>query len=70
MKKVSLILASLLSFSALALTSTLASADPIGLNVIIKCPKGSEKGISNFGEYVAGYGQEYFLNQNPQSIYF
>ncbi|QRN02824.1 hypothetical protein GH742_02455 [Legionella sp. MW5194] len=55
--------------SGLALTS-LVHASPIGVTVDIFCPMAmGSNALTNFGDYIAGYGYENLLSQN-NLIYF
>ena len=61
------ILSSLLTTLAGYMISTSVAAYPITNNANFTCPEVSA--ISNFGNYVAGFGSEVMLNQtNP--VYF
>lgn len=67
-----LTLASILSVSALTLMPCVASADPVGVKIDVKCPAAGSNGpdaLANFGDVIAGYGQEVVTNQN-NPIYF
>lgn len=68
--KSSIALASLLSLSAIA--PTLAFAEPGGLNIVITCPatNGNQNVLTNFGEYIAGYGQETIEGVGGMPVYF
>ena len=69
--KASLVFISLLSVSTLSLTPTIAAADPGGLNILIKCPRtgAGPNVLTNFGDYVAGYGAE-TIHGITNPIYF
>lgn len=54
--------------SGLALTS-LVNAGPVGVTVDIFCPIMGSNALTNFGDYIAGYGYENLLSQN-NLIYF
>ncbi len=59
-------LGSLLALSTLVLSTAIAS--PVGFQADIYCPstQGSSNVITNFGDYISGYGVEYLLSQtNP-----
>ncbi|APF04067.1 TPA: hypothetical protein ACJ5DT_000780 [Legionella pneumophila] len=61
---------SLLLLSAITF-SPVIKASPIGLMVDIYCPttQGAPNVITNFGDYIGGYGMENILSQN-NPIYF
>jgi len=66
-------LALLCSVSGLTFVPVMVIADPIGLNINVVCPVangGSPNTLTNFGDYVAGFGQEFIQNQGSPSIYF
>ncbi|KGP64184.1 hypothetical protein EP47_10305 [Legionella norrlandica] len=69
MKKFST-LCSLLLLSTITV-SPATMAGPVGLVVDIYCPvtQGAPNVITNFGDYIAGYGMENILSQN-NPIYF
>lgn len=68
MKKL-LLVTSLASLSILA--SNVALADPSNANIQVTCPQTvGANSLSNFGSYIAGYGQEMISGQNTTSIYF
>lgn len=60
-------------FSALILSSTLAVASPGTINAEIICPGVTSNGvfsITNYGDFIAGYGQRIIENKSPEPIYF
>lgn len=66
MKKIP-ILTSFLAAAILSLITSTAMAYPINHDVYINCPH--IKGLSNFGNYIGGYGSETLQSQN-YPIYF
>ena len=70
MKKIRSVV-SLLAVSTIMFTPVITHADPIGLYVDIYCPytQGSDHVITNFGNYIGGYGSENIVSQN-RDIYF
>lgn len=49
--------------------SPVSTASPVGLVVDIYCPSQGPNTITNFGDYIAGYGMENILSQN-NPVYF
>lgn len=72
MKKVSYVVASLLSVSTLALTPLAASANPIERSYSFICPSanGAENVIGHYGDRIAGYGLEAIDNNAPSKTWF
>ena len=66
------IIALTLATSAITLSPVLASAEPIGLDVLIQCPSpnNSSSKLANHGDYTAGYGVESIAGQTSTAIYF
>ena len=64
-------LISLLILSSVALAPGMAMADPIGVSTYVGCP-GTQLGsyqLTNFGNYIAGFGYQSLLSQTTY-VYF
>ena len=63
-----------LTFAALIVagTSSLALANPTGVSVDVVCPVPQDPNsmLSNYGNFIAGYGLEHIEGHNPTRIYF
>lgn len=49
-----------------------ANADPIDYNMQIKCPtiNGKQNILTNYGDYIGGYGSQTLDSNQPRLIYF
>jgi hypothetical protein len=58
--------------STVSLTPVVASADPGGINITIICPnvQNKEDMLSNYGDYIAGYGVKQIIFEPNLPIYF
>ena len=61
-----------LAASVITFSSTVALADPIEINLEIQCPIAQNQSnmLSNYGDFIAGYGLERIKGQGDFSIYF
>lgn len=58
--------------AVLLLNPAFSVADPTGVNIEIRCPnpKNSSDLLTNFGDYIAGYGSLKIVGLNDTRIYF